>query len=62
MIRPASSTRRLDVRVQATPHPGLLRAAIAHRLAGRAFPSGPEDQVARAVARAVDEARPGRTP
>jgi hypothetical protein len=59
VIRPGSPPLRLEVRVSAAPHPGLLRIAIAHRLAGRAFPSAPEDQVARAVARAVDEARSG---
>ena len=45
----------LRVEVPATPAAGLLRAAIARRLAGGAFPSGPEDAVAQAVAKAVRE-------
>ena len=51
-IRPA---RRVALRVEvgAVPQAGLLRPAIAARLAGRPFPSGPEDAVARAVADAV---------
>jgi hypothetical protein len=49
------------VRVEGRPRPGLLRAAIAQRLAGRAFVTGPEDVVGAAVARAVAEARTGRT-
>ncbi len=50
--------RPLHVRVEvpAVPAPGLLRAAIERRLAGGVFPTGPEDAVARAVARAVREA------
>ena len=43
----------LRVEVGAVPQAGLLRAAIAARLAGRPFPSGPEDAVAHAVADAV---------
>jgi hypothetical protein len=46
----------LRVEVPAVPKPGLLRAAIERRLAGTAFPAGPEDVVAKAVARAVREA------
>ncbi|HEU0195108.1 MAG TPA: hypothetical protein VFQ71_12965 [Gaiellales bacterium] len=45
------------VEVPAAPSPGLLRPAIERRVAGGAFPSGPEDAVGRAVARAVREAR-----
>ena len=51
---------RLEVRVDARPEPGLLRAAIAHRLSGRPFVAGPEDAVGAAVARAVADARGGR--
>jgi hypothetical protein len=43
----------LRVEVGAVPQAGLLRAAIAARLTGRPFPSGPEDAVAHAVADAV---------
>ena len=43
----------LRVDVGAVPQAGLLRAAIAARLTGRPFPSGPEDAVAHAVADAV---------
>ena len=48
---------RIQVETSATPAAGLLRAAIERRLAGDTFPSGPEDQVAQAVARAVRDAR-----
>jgi hypothetical protein len=44
---------RVRVEVPATPAPGLLRLAIERRLAGSAFPAGPEDTVAKAVADAV---------
>jgi hypothetical protein len=44
---------RVRVEVPAAPAPGLLRAAIERRLAGSAFPAGPEDAVGRAVADAV---------
>ena len=44
---------KLRVEVSAPPEPALLRAAIAARLAGRPFPAGPEDAVARAVAEAA---------
>jgi hypothetical protein len=44
---------RLRIETSARPDPLLLRAAIAARLAGRAFPSRPEDDVARRVAEAV---------
>ena len=37
--------------------PGLLRAAIERRVAGGAFPSGAEDAVGQAVARAVRESQ-----
>jgi hypothetical protein len=49
--------RRLRLAVGATPQPGLLRAAIAARLAGRTFPGGPEDAVGRAVVEAVHSAQ-----
>jgi hypothetical protein len=48
---------RVRVEVSSAPAPGLLRAAIERRMAGAAFPSGPEDAVGQAVARAVREAR-----
>ena len=51
---------RVEVPVSAPPRPGLVRPAIAHRLAGRAFVPGPEDQVGAAVARAVAHARARR--
>ncbi len=44
---------RLRVEVGAAPSTHLLRAAIERRLAGHAFPPGPEAQVADAVAKAV---------
>ena len=44
---------RLRVQVAAAPAPGLLRPAIERRLAGGAFPAGPEDAVGKAVADAV---------
>lgn len=44
---------RLRVQVPAAPAPGLLRPAIERRLAGRAFPAGPEDAIGKAVADAV---------
>jgi hypothetical protein len=44
---------RVRVEVPAAPVPGLLRSAIERRLAGGAFPAGPEDTVAKAVADAV---------
>ncbi|HXV34579.1 MAG TPA: hypothetical protein VD769_11265 [Gaiellaceae bacterium] len=50
---------RLEVRVDARPEPGLLRAAIERRLAGRAFVAGPEGEVAAAVARALERDRAG---
>jgi len=56
-------TRPLQLRVEApaSPDPLLLRAAIAARLAGRAFPSRAEDVVARRVAEAVrEQSREGR--
>jgi hypothetical protein len=48
---------RLRVEVASPPAPGLLRAAIERRVAGGAFPSGPEDAVGQAVARAVRESQ-----
>jgi hypothetical protein len=57
-----SSSEPLRVRVEVTtaPAPGLLRAAIERRLAGGAFPAGPEDAIGKAVAAAVaaDTRRP----
>jgi hypothetical protein len=47
--------QRLRVEVPAVPEPSLLRAAIAARVAGRAFPSRAEDAVAVRVAAAVRE-------
>jgi hypothetical protein len=46
---------RLRVEVPAAPRPALLRAAIAARVAGRAFPSPAEDAVGARVAAAVRE-------
>ena len=46
---------RLRVEVPAVPEPSLLRAAIAARVAGRAFPSRAEDEVGARVAATVDE-------
>ncbi len=52
---------RIVVRAAATPQPHLLRAAIAARLGGRAFPARVEDAVAAQVADAVlAHARKGR--
>lgn len=55
-------TEPLDVRVtvDAVPEPGLLRPAIEAALAGRAWPPGPERQVAAVVAAAVRGAYAGR--
>jgi hypothetical protein len=47
----------LRVEVEAAPSPGLLRAAIEARLAGRPWASGPEAAVADEVARAVEASR-----
>lgn len=55
-------TDDLRVSVDAEPEPGLLRPAIEAALSGRPWPSGPEAQVAAAVAAAVeglDVGRPG---
>jgi hypothetical protein len=46
---------RLRVEAPGVPEPSLLRAAIAARVAGRAFPSRAEDAVAIRVAEAVRE-------
>lgn len=43
----------ITVRVTTAPDPGLLRTAIAARLAGRPVPAGPEAEVAEAVAARV---------
>jgi hypothetical protein len=44
---------RLTVPVKSLPEPARMRAAIATRLAGRAFPGRAEDEVAAQVAAAV---------
>ena len=44
---------RMRIEVTAAPTPGLLRPAIERRLRGRAFPTGPEDAIGKAVADAV---------
>ena len=46
-------TDDLWVSVDGEPEPGLLRPAIEAALAGRPWPTGPEAQVAAAVAAAV---------
>jgi hypothetical protein len=46
---------RLRIEAPTTPEPSLLRAAIAARVAGGAFPSRAEDEVAARVAAAVRE-------
>ena len=51
----------LHVAVGSVPEPGLLRPAIAAALAGRPWPAGPEEQVAAAVAAAVQR-RPTAVP
>jgi hypothetical protein len=51
---PTDAPSRLRVEVGALPNPGLLRAAIEARLAGRPWASGPEAAVADEVARAVE--------
>ncbi len=51
---------QLRVEVSAAPAPGLLRAAIERRLVGGTFPSGPENAVGEAVARAVRDEVSGR--
>lgn len=50
---------RLRVEVASPPEASVLRAAIEATLAGRAWLPGPEAAVARAVADAVRDARPG---
>ena len=52
---------RLEVRVGVRPEPGLLRASIAQRLAGRPFVAGPEDEVGAAVARAIEREQAERS-
>jgi hypothetical protein len=52
---------RLRVETTSTPEPHLLRSAIAARLAGRAFPSRAEDEVAVRVAAAVSEQMPSES-
>jgi hypothetical protein len=44
---------RLEVHVDSTPHPGLIRSRIEAALAGRASEPGPEQAIGRAVATAV---------
>ena len=53
---------RVRVEVPAAPVPGLLRSAIERRLAGSAFPTGPEDAVGKAVADAVAARERGTKP
>ncbi len=53
---------RVRVEVPAAPLPGLLRSAIERRLAGSAFPAGPEDAVGKAVANAVAASERGTKP
>ncbi len=48
-----SDIDRLDVEVDAAPHPGLLRPTLEAALAGRATGSGPEASIAHAVRDAV---------
>jgi hypothetical protein len=47
----------LVVRTTSPPEPGLLRPAIAARLAGKPWVAGPEQDVAAAVAEAVSAHR-----
>jgi len=44
---------RLDVSVDSTPDPGLLRPTMEAALSGRALPQGPEATIASSVAAAV---------
>jgi hypothetical protein len=53
---------RVRVEVPVAPAPGLLRSAIERRLAGSAFPAGPEDAVGRAVADAIAARERGTKP
>jgi hypothetical protein len=53
MTAPARRPPSLRVEVSGVPHPGLLRIAIAERLAGRPFAGVAEDTVGRAVERAA---------
>ena len=53
-------TDDLRVSVDVEPEPGLLRPAIEAALAGRPWPTGPEAQVAAAVAAAVQGSYAGR--
>jgi hypothetical protein len=46
---------RIDVHVDAAPHPGLIRSRIEAALTGRATESGPERAIGDAVAAAVQE-------
>jgi hypothetical protein len=50
----------LRIEVPRAPEPALLRAAIAARVAGRAFPSRAEDEVGERVAQAVREQLAGK--
>lgn len=58
MTAPRSRPLGLRVHTSAAPRPALLRSAIADALAGRAV-AGPEGEVARSVATAVERAREG---
>ena len=53
-------TDDLRLSVDVEPEPGLLRPAIEAALAGRPWPTGPEAQVAAAVAAAVKGSHAGR--
>ena len=53
-------TDDLRLSVDVEPEPGLLRPAIEAALAGRPWPTGPEAQVAAAVAAAVRGSYAGR--
>ena len=59
-----SAQRPLRLRIETTAQldPLLLRAAIAARLEGRAFPGRGEDDVGRRVAEAVQQRMRGRKP
>ena len=56
-------TQPLDLRVavDTVPEPGFLRPAIEAALAGRAWPPGPEAQIAAAVVAAMPGPYAGRT-
>jgi hypothetical protein len=50
-----SGIGRIDVHVDAPPHPGLIRSRIEAALTGRATEPGPERAIGNAVAAAVEE-------